>query len=258
MPETRQFVPAPESARLWLHGGRMATHRHPRGQLIYPSRGILSTTTESGVWITPANRVSWTPAGFDHEHRAYGETDVRTLLLPKALSGALPDRPTVFAASPLLRAAVLRLTGPRRPAKDAALRLRRVIVDELLETPEQPLHLPRPRDDRLRAVTDLLHTDPADGSSLTELGRVVGAGERTLSRLFHAELGMSFHQWRAQLRVQHALVHLMDGRSVTRTSSLCGWANTTSFIDAFTAILGQTPGRYQASLPRDGFAQPEP
>lgn len=248
MPETRQFLPAPESARLWPHGERMATHRHPQGQLIYPSSGILSTVTESGVWLTPANRISWTPAGFDHEHRAYGNTDVRTLLLPRDLSGLLPDRPTVFGASPLLRAAVLRLTHPPAPARDAALRLRQVIVDALLETPEQPLHLPEPRDARLRAVTDLLYADPADGSSLIELGRAVGAGERTLSRLFHAELDMSFHQWRAQLRVQHALVHLMDGRSVTQTAGLCGWANTTSFITAFTAILGQTPGRYQASL----------
>ncbi|MFI1920115.1 helix-turn-helix domain-containing protein [Nocardia sp. NPDC020380] len=250
MPETRQFVPAPESARLWPHGERMAMHRHPQGQLIYPSSGILSIATEDGVWITPANRVSWTPAGFDHEHRAYGETDVRTLLLPRTLSKALPDRPTVFEASPLLRAVVLRLTDPRPPAKAAALRLRQVIVDELLQTPEQPLHLPKPRDDRLRAVTDRLHADPADGSSLSELGRAVGAGERTLSRLFHAELGMSFHRWRAQLRVQHALVHLMDGHTVTQTATLCGWANTASLIDAFTAILGQTPGRYQASLQR--------
>ncbi|WP_223885426.1 AraC family transcriptional regulator [Nocardia colli] len=250
MPETRQFVPAPESARLWPHGERMDLHRHPQGQLIYPSSGLLSIATESGVWITPANRVSWTPAGFDHEHRAYGETDVRTLLLPRALSLALPDRPTVSEASPLLRAAVLRLTDPRPPAKAAAFRLRQVIVDELLEAPEQPLHLPRPRDDRLRAVTDLLHADPADGSSLLELGRTVGAGERTLSRLFHTELGMSFHQWRAQLRVQHALVHLMDGRTVTQTASLCGWSNTASLISAFTAILGQTPGRYQAGLQR--------
>lgn len=228
----------------------MALHRHPQGQLIYPSSGILSIATDAGVWITPANRVSWTPAGFDHEHRAYGETEVRTLLLPRALSKSLPDRPTVFEASLLLRAAVLRLTDPRPPAKAAALRLRQVIVDELLETPEQPLHLPRPRDDRLRAVTDLLHADPADGSALIELGRAVGASERTLSRLFHAELGMSFHQWRAQLRVQHALVHLMDGHTVTQTAGLCGWANTASLIDAFTAILGQTPGRYQASLQR--------
>jgi transcriptional regulator GlxA family with amidase domain len=114
--------------------------------------------------------------------------------------------------------------------------------------PEQPLRLPEPADDRLRAVTDLLHANPADPSTLAELGRTVGASERSLSRLFHAELGMGFHQWRTLLRIQHALIHLVDGQTVTGTATLCGWANPTSFIEAFTAVLGQTPGRYQSEL----------
>lgn len=102
-------------------------------------------------------------------------------------------------------------------------------------------------DDRLKAVTDKLHMDPADNSTLASLGRVAGAGERTLSRLFQTELGMSFSQWRTILRIQHSLVHLLNGHTITRTSALCGWSNPTSFIEAFTRILGQTPGQYQHS-----------
>ena len=56
---------------------------------------------------------------------------------------------------------------------------------------------------------------------------------------------MSFHQWRTLLRVQHALIHLADGLSVSQTAAELGWANPTSFIEAFTAILGETPGRFQ-------------
>ncbi|WP_327000186.1 helix-turn-helix domain-containing protein [Dactylosporangium sp. NBC_01737] len=58
---------------------------------------------------------------------------------------------------------------------------------------------------------------------------------------------MSFHQWRTQLRVQHALVFLWLGRSVAQTATLCGWSNPSSFVDAICAIVGQTPGRYQAA-----------
>ncbi|WP_244467544.1 helix-turn-helix domain-containing protein [Nocardia vulneris] len=53
---------------------------------------------------------------------------------------------------------------------------------------------------------------------------------------------MSFHQWRTLLRVQYALVHLVHGHSVTEIAVRCGWSNPTSFIEAFTAIIGQTPG----------------
>lgn len=57
---------------------------------------------------------------------------------------------------------------------------------------EQPLHLPEPRDGRLRAVTHLIESDVSSPANLTTLGHRVGASERTLSRLFHAETGMSF------------------------------------------------------------------
>ncbi|MGW1564808.1 helix-turn-helix domain-containing protein [Streptomyces sp. NPDC002144] len=88
-------------------------------------------------------------------------------------------------------------------------------MDELADAVEQSLHLPEANDDRLRAATALLHEDPAQPATLTELGRRVGASERTLSRLFHTELGMSFHRWRTTLRIHHALARLTDGMSVT-------------------------------------------
>ncbi|MEV5718032.1 AraC family transcriptional regulator [Amycolatopsis mediterranei] len=129
-------------------------------------------------------------------------------------------------------------------------RLRAVVIDELACPPEQALHLPEPRDDRLRTATDLLHAEPARTTTLAELGRAAGASERTLNRLFQAELGMSFLRWRTILRIHHALVHLTEGRSVTDTAMACGWSNPSSFIDAFTEVVGRTPGRYQAGLNR--------
>jgi methylphosphotriester-DNA--protein-cysteine methyltransferase len=55
---------------------------------------------------------------------------------------------------------------------------------------------------------------------------------------------MTFHQWRTRLRVQHVLVHLARGLSVTETAAQLGWANPTSFIDAFRAVVGDTPGEH--------------
>ncbi len=192
--------------------------------------------------------MTWTPPGFDHSHRFYGETDVRLFAVPLALCTALAPRPGVFAVSPLLREALLALTDRREVRPGANERLREVMVDELAAAPENGLYLPEPRDDRMRAVTALMHADPGTTATLAELGHEVGASERTLSRLFHSELGMSFHRWRTLLRIHHALVHLTNGRSVTDTAMECGWSNPSSFIDAFTEVVGQTPGRYQVDL----------
>ncbi|MEV5413193.1 helix-turn-helix transcriptional regulator [Thermopolyspora sp. NPDC052614] len=255
MQEIRQpslDVGEPEEAprgRAWLpHGFRLETHSHVDGQLVYAASGILATTTERGTWVAPAHRVTWTPPGFEHSHRFYGNTDARLLTIPAHECGDLAAHPSVFAVSPLLREALLALTGRNWRSLDAENRLRAVVIDELVETPEQSLHLPEPRDDRLRVVTDLLRADPGQNTTLAELGRAAGASERTLSRLFQTDLGMSFQRWRTILRIHHALVHLTDGQSVTDTAIACGWSNPSTFIEAFTAVVGQTPGRYQADL----------
>ncbi|MEU7696203.1 helix-turn-helix transcriptional regulator [Microbispora hainanensis] len=227
---------------------------HARGHLVYAASGVLAVHTERGTSIVPADRVAWTPAGFTHYHRAHGDTDMRIVFLAPSLARLIPERPAVFLASGLAREVLLALTGPRNygdtaPAysRSARLRLQRVLVDELREAPEQPLHLPEPRDDRLRAIARMLRDNPADNASLARLGKTIGASTRTLSRLFRNELGMTFYEWRTQLRVHHALVLLADGHDVTRIAYACGWANPSGFIAAFTDIVGTTPGRYRTA-----------
>ena len=189
---------------------------------------------------------------------------MRILFLPPSLARLAPGHPAVFMVSGLAREILLALTGPRnydRAAGDydraarhhdraALARLRRVLVDELHEAHEQPLQLPEPHDDRLQAIAEILYQQPADNTSLAELGQTIGASGRTLSRLFHNELGMTFYEWRTQLRIYHALVLLADGHDTTHVAHACGWANPSSFIAAFTSIIGTTPGRHRTSYQR--------
>jgi AraC-like DNA-binding protein len=204
--------------------------------------------------MVPANRVAWTPAGFTHYHRAHSHTDMRIIFLSASLARLAPGQPAVFMVSGLAREILLTLSGPgnydpaaRHHDRAALARLRRVLVDELHEAREQPLQLPEPHDDRLQAIAQMLYEQPADNTSLAELGQTIGASARTLSRLFHNELGMTFYQWRTQLRIYYALRLLADGHDTTHVAHACGWANPSSFIAAFTSTIGTTPGRYRAS-----------
>jgi AraC-like DNA-binding protein len=227
---------------------------HARGHLVYAATGVLTVRTDRGTSVVPANRVAWTPAGSPHQHRAHGDTDMRIVFLPPSLANRIPDRPAVFLATDLAREVLLALTGSRNYddaepsySPSASTRLLRVLVDELRETQQQPLYLPEPQDDRLRAIARMLSENPADGSSMADLGKAVGASSRTLSRLLQNELGMTFYEWRTQLRIYRALVLLADGHDITHTAHACGWANPSGFITAFTNIIGSTPGRYQAN-----------
>ncbi|MBO0804356.1 MAG: helix-turn-helix transcriptional regulator [Nocardiopsaceae bacterium] len=239
---------------LWPSGKSSTAESHARGHLVYAARGVLAVHTERGTSIVPANRVAWTPAGFTHSHRAHGDTDMRIVFLPPSAARRMPGYPAVFLASGLAREVVLALTGARdhdsaidARERGAQARLRRVLVDELREAREQPLHLPAPQDDRLRAIARVLRENPADSTPLAELGKTTGTSARTLSRLIRDELGMTFYEWRTQLRVYHALILLADGHDTTQTAYACGWANPSSFIAAFASVIGTTPGRYRVS-----------
>ncbi|MGC0311823.1 helix-turn-helix domain-containing protein [Kitasatospora acidiphila] len=220
-------------------------HYHDVNQLAWPGRGVLRMTTAQGSWVVPPYRAVWLPAGVPHTHQAHGPSELRCLVFPATVNPLRLAGPAVLAVSPLLRELIAALTGPDAPTGRPARTLEQAALDQLRQAPELPLGLPQPRDPRLRDLAALLTADPGDPRTLAELGRAVGAGERTLSRLFRRELGLSFPQWRAQLRLHHALVLLAEGRSVTATATACGYHSPSAFIEAFRHAFGTTPGRHQ-------------
>jgi AraC-like DNA-binding protein len=249
MPETRQLPRLDIRHVIGLtHRERIDWHYHTVHQLITPIHGVLQVSTPLGVWVVPPQRAVWIPAGVEHAHRAHGPTQMRSLVFEPARNPLRLDRPTVLAAEPLLREVIVTLTDePDLPVRQRR-NLERVALDRLRTVRELPLCLPAPADDRLRALTQLLHADPADARTLAELGRAVGAGERTLSRLFRQQTGMTFPQWRGRLRLQHALTLLAAGTAVTPAAAACGYRSPSAFIEAFRDAYGTTPGRYQSEL----------
>ncbi|MFC6157885.1 AraC family transcriptional regulator [Kribbella jiaozuonensis] len=244
MPETRQR-PATTGHRPIEAGGGIEAHWHDRHQIVYAGRGVLSVTTDAGSWVAPATRAIWIPAQTLHQHRAYGETTLHTVGLTENPLDL--QTPSALVVTPLLRELLLTYTTYEENEGSAEReRLRGVLLDQLRRSSQRPTYLPTARDPRLAAVCDLLRDDPADNSTLTELGRVVGASERTLSRLCKADLGMSFPQWRTQLRLHEALRLLAEGESVTRVAHRTGWASASAFIDTFRRAFGHTPGSRRA------------
>lgn len=243
-----------EAAFWFAHAETVPPHVHPLGHLVHAATGVLSLITDDGAWIAPPNRVAWVPAGAEHRHRAHGVTDMRVVYLSAEAATGLPSGPAVLAVSPLAREALLAITTPVPRSDVARSHLRAVIVDEVASAPEQPLHLPEPRDDRLRRVVRRVERDLTEPVSLAGLAAWAGVGERTLTRLFRQETGMGYRQWRLQLRVHRALVLLAGGQSVTDVAAACGWATTSQFIDQFSPLVGMTPGAYRraaTAVPRD-------
>lgn len=245
MTEIRHEPVAPTRTQWLASGAAIDAHRHDGHQIVYAGRGVLAVTTRTGTWIAPGTRAIWVPAGTVHAHQAHGELELHLVGLDAGDNPLGLDEPAVLAVGPLLRELILAHT--RTPYEDGPERgrLRAVLLDQLRVSPQEPLHLPTPTAPQLRAVCEILRADPADDRTLAALGREVGASDRTLSRRFRADLGMTFPQWRTQLRLYQALVLLAENVPVTTVAHRCGWSSASAFIDVFRRAFGHTPGTHR-------------
>jgi AraC-like DNA-binding protein len=235
------------TSRSLVHREHIDWHDHDVHQLIYPLRGVLQVSTARGAWVVPPNRAVWIPASVPHAHQAHGPTEMRTLAFGVPVNPLAVDDPTVLAVGPLLREVIRTLTDDRTLTAEHRHHLDQVVLHELRRVEALPLRLPTPTDPRLVDLARLLSDNPADPRSLREFGRAVGASERTLSRLFREQTGITFPQWRGQLRLHHALKLLATGALVTRVAADCGYRTPSAFIEAFRLAFGTTPGRHQST-----------
>lgn len=220
-------------------------HHHARAQLVFATQGVMTVSTPAGWWVVPPQLAVWIPARLEHALLMHRAVKLRTLYLDECLPG-LPTQPRVVNVSPLLRELILRLMElpAEATAQGAGARLVAVLLDELLEGPTLPLHLPEPDDPALRRICSTLRDNPANRDDLAIWGRKVGASPRTLARRFLAQTGMGFGAWRQQARLLAALPMLAEGRSVTTVSQEVGYDSPSAFIAAFRRRLGTSPGRY--------------
>ncbi|WP_406471438.1 helix-turn-helix transcriptional regulator [Streptomyces hirsutus] len=244
MTKVRHTPVAPTRTQRLASGAEIDAHRHDDHQIVYAGRGVLSVTTSAGSWVAPATRAIWVPADTVHAHQAHGDLELHLVGLPAWENPLRLDAPTVLSVSLLLRELIIAYTRTEDDDSPERMRLHAVLLDQLRISVQQPMHLPTPSNPLLRTVCDLLRADPSDNRTLAELGREVGASDRTLSRLFNKDLGMTFPQWRTQLRLHRALVLLAEQTPVTKVANQCGWSSTSAFIDVFRRAFGHTPGTH--------------
>ncbi|WP_110691165.1 AraC family transcriptional regulator [Salinicola endophyticus] len=221
-------------------------HQHRKAQLIYSARGILNCEVEDGVWIVPPQCAIWIPGDLPHSARGAGETECYCLFVEP---GATPDLPTTcctISVSPLLRELLLRAAGfpALYPPGGREERLIAALLDELVAAPVEDLHLPMPRDPRLRRLTGMLLADPTNKTAKADWATRIGMSERSMSRLLLHDIGMSFGRWRRQLHVILALQRLTRGESVQRVAMELGYENASGFVTMFRKAVGKPPARY--------------
>jgi AraC-like DNA-binding protein len=224
-------------------GHETGLHSHPRAQLLFATAGVMRVGTERTLFTVPPGTGLWVPANTVHAVRMDGAVRMRSLFLRADAAAAGPAAATVIAISPLLRELILTVCGePAAWDKDGPIALVAALaVHEITRAGTRPLSLPACRDPRLARVAAALVADPADPRDLAGHAEAAGASVRTLARLFRTETGMSFQQWRRQLRMTEALARIAKGEPLAKVAAGVGYTRVAAFGAAFRETFGTTP-----------------
>ena len=158
-------------------------HHHLRAQLVFAAKGVIRVSTASSTWVVPPQQAVWVPPAVEHSLAASGAFDLRTLYLHPEAVKRLSRECGVISVPPLLRELILYAigVGGGYEPDSAESRVLAVVPDLLGTITPEPLHLPLPRDRRLRIITEALLNDPSDDHPLAHWASRVGASERSLS-----------------------------------------------------------------------------
>ncbi|PLZ04019.1 AraC family transcriptional regulator [Burkholderia sp. WAC0059] len=258
----------------YADGTHEIAHVHHRAQLVYATTGIVRATTPFGLWMLTPGHALLIGSQVEHELHMVGQVSMRTLYIDP---DALPkDRSEcrMIPVDALLRASILGMFDPALDdAGDGADKADKAGVEaadrgtggsaasgSVRDTLLVPLvlrlvqlacerapdaRLPLPGHARLRRICERLIAQPASNDTLEDWADEVGASARTVARLFRQETGMTFGQWREQLRLADAMSKLSVGHPVARIAQHLGYADVRTFSVMFRRAFGCTPQQFR-------------
>ncbi len=147
-------------------------HEHPKAQLIYAIEGTMTVITREGRWVLLPTRAVWVPARTRHSILVRSVLRMRTLFFDKTVTASV-NGCAVVEVSTLLRELILSmLKEPRAyPRTGRGSHLAALIQDELNFVHTLPLHLPWPKEPRLRKVCEAMQRKPSLHGDHRILGR---------------------------------------------------------------------------------------
>lgn len=221
-------------------------HSHAWGQLVFASAGVLLVRTLTGSHVAPPQRAVWVPPGMPHVVATSQRAEMRSLYIGAGQTIFGPVRCQVFSVTPLARELIQAVAALPADYEENGPdgRLVAVLLDQLTTLPEAGFSLPWPTDPRLGTICQSLTDSPDNTRNAVDWARSAGMTERTLGRLFLAETGLTFGEWRRRSRLLSALSLLESGKSVTTAGLECGYDSASAFIAAFKAAFGLTPGAF--------------
>ncbi len=219
-------------------------HSHRCVQIFCIQSGMLNLKTKGSSWIIPAGRLAWINANV--EHAAITLSPITGWSVYGDMHPNLGLDVAVLRSTPLLetlleRVAELGKLNTRQQFDKSVIAL---IQSELSDIEKEPLGLFFPAAKSLRIVAERIMKDGRVGSKLPECAKMAKMSERSFSRHFRRETGISFDQWRTKAMHHRAIELIGQGESVTSTALTLGYDSVSAFIASFRREYGMSPIKF--------------
>jgi AraC-like DNA-binding protein len=231
---------------------RIEPHHHKKGQFLYTEGGLVYVTTQETTFFLPARHYMWIPPNTEHSiYSDSGEVVMRNLYFPvKKNEHPFYDKLAIYPVNDLLHQMILFTTnwnGNVSKLNTAHFSFLTALKDILPELSQfsLALSLPRVTDHRLQRITVYLDEHMHESVKFSEVASRFNFSQRTLSRLFHSDIGMSFVHFFTILRMMKALQLLLEEKMpISEVALNVGYGSVPTFSNTFFKIVGVRPSEY--------------
>lgn len=227
-------------------GCTLKWHAHEEGQLTYCHQGLLVVKTHQGNWTVSSSHALWIPANEPHEIEVSRATRFQAIYVDVSARPHFSMHSRTLMVSSLLHELIQRSLEKPKGAEPEGYRvwLSELLLSEMFLSPLSRFQLPYPNDQRVAEIVRRIEENPGDRMTLKEWAKNLRLSDRTIERVFQKETGLSFHNWRLQIRIFVARQLLESGASVKEVAYGLNFKNPSTFIAMFRKVTGETPGEY--------------
>ncbi|WP_316822029.1 AraC family transcriptional regulator [Pedobacter gandavensis] len=230
----------------------ISAHQHLKGQFLYTEGGLVHVSTAEKTYFLPARHYMWIPPAVMHSiHPSSADVTMRNLYFPvEEKEHPFYAQKGIYPVNDLLLQMIIfsnRWSGDidqdDQNSYRFALALKAILPEVSLY--KLPLALPYAKDKRLAAVIKYMGDNLSEAIVFPALATQFGLSERSLSRLFQGDVGMSFIQYLTIQRMMLAVQLLLEDKmSVKEVASMVGYNSIPTFSTTFYKTLGLRPSEY--------------
>lgn len=225
-------------------------HQHSKGQLSYVEDGIAYVTIDQQQLVVPAKHFIWIPKNTPHQLKvSHSATQLHSIYFPesKKIEDPFYNHFGIYPANTLI-ISLIRFTErwnkefvvKKTPFYELIKGLYHVLSE--VKSSQLTIMLPVTEHEQMVKMTQYIQENYGKNLTVDVMTDKFNMSERTFSRWFKKELGITFMQYLKSVRMMQAIEFLVKTNlSISEIANKVGYDSLPSFSTIFYEYTGKRP-----------------